>query len=543
MTQATSVLVPMLFAGLLSAMPHDMHIERETTLGRVRGNLVRALGKAVEEYRGIPFAKPPVGNLRFRPPKPKVAWEGTLDATARFTACHQVTVPGITLDGATVTEDCLHLNVWVPQSTENVTSGRPVLVWIHGGGLTFGTANQAIYNGAVLAALTDMLVVSMNYRLGILGFMNANSPEAPGNVGYMDQNMALKWVHRNIGCFGGDRKRVTLFGESAGSTSTHAQILSPMSQGLFKRAVLLSGSMYSIDTWDTVKESMAKGDKVANAVGCSVGGRISMSSNPEEIVDCLRSMPADVLFNVSVKVVAPKFTPFSPTYHNEFFPRNPLVAVRRGFFSPVDVIAGVTSDEAAGLLLIPPKPELLVEDLNSSKTKGLTDSLREALWKFVKADLPVVLKKYTDEVPEGDKNALRRQYIDYISDRLFNCPLQFFAEKHSKRCNKVFAYVFAHRQSKYPLPRWMRAPHAFDLPFVFGHPYGEDPDSVDGRLSKAFIRMLASFSENGIPELPQRKKWPQYTSSSPTMMLIDKGHFNVTQGFRSRYCERWRSLY
>ncbi|KAH7932691.1 hypothetical protein HPB49_001143 [Dermacentor silvarum] len=497
MVQATTLLLPVLFAGVLSAMPHDTYIERMTTAGRVRGKLVSSLGKAVEEYRGIPFAEPPIGNLRFRPPKPKAAWQGTLNVTARSTACHQVTVPGITLDGATVTEDCLHLNVWVPQSTENTTSGRPVLVWIHGGGLTFGTANQAIYNGSVVAALTDMLVVSMNYRLGILGFMNANSPEAPGNVGYMDQNLALKWVHRNIRCFGGDRKRVTLFGESAGSTSTHAHILSPMSQGLFKRAVLLSGSMYSIDTWDTVKESMAKGDKVANVVGCSKGGTINMSSNPEDIVNCMRSMPAELLFNVSVEVVAPKFAPFSPTYHNEFFPRNPLVAVRRGFFSSVDVVAGVTSDEAAGLLFLPPKPELLAEDLNASSTKWLTDSLRAALWRFVKGDMPVVLKKYTDDVPEGDKNALRRQYIDYVSDRLFNCPLQFFAEKHSKRSNKVFAYVFAHRPSKYPLPRWMGTPHAHDLPFVFGQPYAEDPDSVDGRLSKAFIRMLASFSENG----------------------------------------------
>ncbi|KAH7932052.1 hypothetical protein HPB52_024951 [Rhipicephalus sanguineus] len=541
--EATTVIVAVLVVGVLSTTAHDMHVERLTAEGRVLGRVVYTLGRAVEEYRGIPFAEPPIGHLRFRPPRPKTAWEGTLNATGRLTACHQVTVPGITLDGATITEDCLHLNVWVPESAVNAAFRRPVLVWIHGGGLTFGTANQAVYNGAVLSALADVLVVAMNYRLGIMGFMNANTPDAPGNVGFMDQNMALKWVHRNIEYFGGDRERVTLFGESAGSTSVHAHILSPMSEGLFKRAVLMSGIMYSIDTWETVEESMAKGDKVASAVGCSRGGNISLSSNPEEIVDCMRHIPAAQLFNVSVEVAAPKFAPFSPTYHNEFFPRKPLVAVKRGFFPKVDVIAGVTSDEAAGLILLPPVKELLVEDMSASSAKEITDSLRAAMWKFLKGDLPDVLQKYENEVTEGDKNTLRRQYIDYVSDRLFNCPLEFFAEQHTKRGNKVFAYVFDHKWSNFPVPRWMGVPHAFDIPFVFGQPYTEDSTSVDGRMSKAIIRMLASFSENGIPELPQTQTWPQYTNATPTMMLMGQGNFSLIHGFRAAYCERWRSLY
>lgn len=545
MAEPVIVSVIILLLGVLSATTHDMHVERMTAEGRVRGKLVRTLGRTVEEFRGIPFAEPPVGHLRFRPPRPKDAWEGTLDATARSTACHQVAVPGITLDGAKITEDCLHLNVWVPESAVNASSRRPVLVWIHGGGLTHGTANQAIYNGSVLSALGDVLVVSMNYRLGILGFMNANSPEAPGNVGFMDQTMALKWVHRNIEYFGGDRERVTLFGESAGSTSTHAHILSPLSRGLFKRAVLLSGIMYSIDTFETIEESMSKGDRVANAVGCTRHGMINVSSDPEEIVKCMRSVPADKLFNVSVEVVAPKFAPFSPTYHDDFLPRNPLVAVKRGLFSSVDVIAGVTSDEAAGLLVLPPVAELLVEDLNASNItkKEITDSLRAAMWKFLKADLPDVLQKYENDVVEGDKNTLRRQYIDYVSDRLFNCPLQFFAEKHSMRDNKVFGYVFAQKTSKFPLPEWTGVPHAFDLPFVFGQPYAEDPDSLDGRISEGFIRMLASFSEDGIPELPKGQKWPEFASATPTMMLIENGQFSAVNGFRATYCERWRPLY
>ncbi|XP_065311859.2 cholinesterase-like [Dermacentor albipictus] len=543
MVSAGTVLIPLLLTGVLSAVAEEINIDRETTEGTVRGKLVHSLGKPVEEYRGIPFAEPPVGNLRFRPPQPKSAWEGTLDVTSRSTACPQVPVPGFNLGGITITEDCLHLNVWVPESSSKTSSSRPVLVWIHGGGFTFGSANEANYTGAVLAALTDMLVVSMNYRLGILGFMNANSPEAPGNVGAMDQNMALKWVQRNIKSFGGDSKQVTLFGESAGSVSAHAHILSPMSHGLFRRAVLLSGTMYSFDIWDSVEESMAKGDAVAKVVGCSREGTISISTNPEEVVNCMRNKSADELLKVSLADMAPRLAPFGLTYHNEFLPRHPRVAINRGFFSSVDVVAGVTSDEAALFLLFPLKSQLLLADLNGTETEGLTDSLRAALLGFLKADLPDVLKQYTDEVPQGDNNALRRQYVDYVSDRLFNCPLQFFAEKHSERNNKVFAYVFAHKSSKYPLPEWMGVPHASDIRFVFGEPYAEDSDSLDGRMSEAFIRMLASFSENGTPELPKAQKWPQYTFSTPTVIRIGQGHFNETQGFRATQCERWRSLY
>ncbi|XP_065311842.1 acetylcholinesterase-like [Dermacentor albipictus] len=540
----SGALLPGLFlAVVLTATADDAFVERQTTEGMVRGKVIRVLNKTVEEYLGIPFAEPPVGKLRFRPPLSKRPWEGTVDATAGNTACTQVLLDGITLGNLSFTEDCLQLNVWVLGVVTNPGSPRPVLVWIHGGAFTLGSANMGNCSGFLLAALGDVVVVSMNYRLGILGFMNANSPEAPGNVGLLDQNMALKWVQRNIGNFGGDPERVTLFGESAGSMSVHAQIMSPLSRGLFKRAVLMSGTTYNLDTWDTVPESMVKADKVANVVGCSNGGTSELSSNAEEIVDCMRSKSADELVKASVEVVQPKLIIFAPTYHNEFLPRDPLVSLKRGFFSSVDVLAGVTSDEAAALLLYPLVPELLEEDPEATSPEELVKSLRSALWRLLKDDIPDILETYTEEAPKDDKNALRRQYIDYVSDRLFNCPLQFFAEKHSEKDNKVFTYVFAHKTAMFPLPGWMGAPHGSDVAFAFGHPYAANPDSPDGRMAEAFVRMLASFGENGIPELPHNETWPQYTKNSPSMVVLNNGQFNETQGFRSSYCERWRPLY
>ncbi|XP_075529768.1 acetylcholinesterase-like [Dermacentor variabilis] len=543
MALKAALLALLALTALVSATAEDLHVERQTMEGRVRGKVVRSLGKSVEEYRGIPFAEPPVGKLRFRPPQPKAPWEGTLDATAGSTACPQVRFPGIGMEGLDDTEDCLHLNVWVPELAGNNRSSRPVLIWIHGGGFTLGSANQANYSGAVLTAFADVLVVSMNYRLSILGFLNANSPDAPGNVGLLDQVMALKWVQRNIESFGGDPQQVTLFGESAGSWCVHAHIMSPMSEGLFKRALLMSGTMYSIDVWDTVHESMVKGDKVAGIVGCSEGGAINLFSNPENVISCLRNKSIEELVVAAAESVAPKVMPFFPTYHDTFLPRNPIEAMKRGFFAPVDVMAGVTSDEAAFFLLYPPVHDLLAEDLISVSPKGLADSLQGHLSRLWKQDTPDVLRMYVDDAPQGDNNAFRRQYVDFSSDRVFNCPLRFMADKHSERGGKVFAFVFAHKSATAPLPGWMGQPHSFEIPFVFGETYAAEPASRDGRMSEAFMRMMATFSENGVPELPNNQEWPPYTQSSPIMMVMGHDTFNQTQEFRASQCERWRPLF
>ncbi|KAK8756926.1 acetylcholinesterase-like [Amblyomma americanum] len=528
---------------LTAAAASELHVERETAEGRVRGTVLHVVGRRVEQYRGIPFAEPPLGELRFLPPRPKEPWNGTLDATASTaaTGCPQVESAVLGMHGVTYAEDCLRLNVWVPDRVVHLDTGRPVLVWIHGGGFNFGSATQANYSGATISAMADLLVVSMNYRLGILGFMSADSPEAPGNVGLLDQLMALQWVQRNIAFFGGDPQRVTLFGESAGAASAHAHVLSPMSEGLFRRAVLMSGSMSSIDIWDMVHESMAKGSKVADIVGCSKGGSIDLSSNPDEIVDCFRGKSADELVRAAAESVAPRLLAFLPTYHDSFLPKMPLAALKRGFFGSVDIIAGVTLDEAAFPFLASAKPELLAEDLEVSES--LIDTLNAILSAWQKVDTPHILDNYTADVSKDDGNALRRLYLDYLSDWMFNCPLRLLAEKHSDRGSNVFAYVFGHKLPTAPFPSWTGAPHISDLAFAFGHLYAQQPDTPDGSMSEAFVRILATFAESGVPELPSGQKWPKYTRSSPVVITMGHGQFNETRGFRESECERWKSVF
>ncbi|KAH7933076.1 hypothetical protein HPB49_007918 [Dermacentor silvarum] len=393
------MLALLVFTALLSAVAEDLHVGRPTTEGHVCGKIVGSLGKSVEEYRGIPFAEPPMDKLRFRPPEHKAPWEGTLDATAGSAVCPQE--PRF-------------------ESTRLGLDPRRRL--------QFGSAIQANYSGTVMAVFADVLIVSMNYRLVIFGFRKANSPEDPGNVGLLDQ--------------------------------------------------------------DTVHETIATCNKVASIVGCSEGGTIDLSSNPEGVINCLRSKSAEELVGTASRSVAPKMVPFFPTYLDAFLRCFPIEATKRGFFTPVEVLAAVTSDQAAGFLLFPLKKDLVAEDLDATTPKELVDSLHAVLSRLWKRDTPDLLRMYVDDAQQGDSNALRRQYVDYTSDRLFNCPLRFFAEEQSERGGKVFAYVFAHKSATAALPGWTGQPRGFDIPFIFGERYAAEPASRDGRMSAAFMRLV-----------------------------------------------------
>ncbi|KAH6923654.1 hypothetical protein HPB50_004394 [Hyalomma asiaticum] len=488
----TAALVLLLVAAVSSGRAYD--VEKATRLGRVGGNRLDVLGRKVEEYRGIPFAQPPVGRLRFLPPQAVKPWQGILDATNKRTACPQVRLRKTMDAGMEYTEDCLYLNVWSSSARDQPPA--PVVVWIHGGGFTQGSASYSNYTGAALAAKTGLVVVSMNYRLGMLGFLDANSPEAAGNMGLLDQNMALKWIQQNIREFGGDPSRVTLFGESAGAMSVHAHMLSPVSRGLFQRAYMMSGTMHTGDFIDATHESIIKGDAVATVMGCA-GGNHSLTSDAEAVIDCLRTKSADEIVLASSEALAPKIYLFLPSYHNEFLPKVPTVAINRGFFHAIDIVVGVTEDEGAFALMYPLRKELLPDDVEGLDDKQFRHSLNEGITSWLKMDFPDMLQKYTAEAQ--DKASLRRGYVDYLSDSVFVCPMHFTAEKHTHRGQTVYSYVFGHKSSRSPLPRWMGAPHVFDINYIFGVPLLDQErfNAEDASVSEVVLTAFKTFSEAG----------------------------------------------
>src|SRR5579871_262607 len=249
---------------------------------RIDDGLVRGASAAgVDSFLGIPYAAPPTGDLRWRPPRPAAGWTGVRDATAFGPSCPQA--PSPFAPPGPFSEDCLYLNVYAPASRGGF-GGRPVLVWIHGGGLVQDAARD--YDGTKLAA-DGVVVVTINYRLGALGFLAhpalaARPGGSAGNYGLMDQQAALRWVQRNIARFGGDPDNVTIAGQSAGGLSVLAQMVSPGARGLFQRAIVQSGA-FALNQ-QPLATAEAAGEKFATAVGC-----------PDQTAACLRNVPVSEL--------------------------------------------------------------------------------------------------------------------------------------------------------------------------------------------------------------------------------------------------------
>jgi len=253
----------------------------QTESGAVIGKIEKLpYGKSVHEYLGIPYAEPPVGKLRFAAPKPLKPWSGVKRATKFGASCPQPSVSyrgteiNFTRSGGNI-DDCLFLNVFVPASVKP-NDKMAVMVWIHGGAFAYGTASH--YPAGVLATFNDVIVVSINYRLGILGFFNIPDTDYKGNYGMLDQVLALKWVQSNIARFGGDPNRVTIFGQSAGGMSVSLHLVSPLSKGLFHRAIMQSGASSSPLYCGKVTNKKQL-EVFAKRINCSLG---------PDLVDCVR---------------------------------------------------------------------------------------------------------------------------------------------------------------------------------------------------------------------------------------------------------------
>ncbi|XP_028633637.1 acetylcholinesterase isoform X3 [Grammomys surdaster] len=321
--------------------------------GQLRGIRLKAPGGPVSAFLGIPFAEPPVGSRRFMPPEPKRPWSGVLDATAFQNVCYQYVdtlYPGF--EGTEMwnpnrelSEDCLYLNVWTPYPRP--TSPTPVLIWIYGGGFYSGASSLDVYDGRFLAQVEGTVLVSMNYRVGTFGFLALpGSREAPGNVGLLDQRLALQWVQENIAAFGGDPMSVTLFGESAGAASVGMHILSLPSRSLFHRAVLQSGTPNG--PWATVSagEARRRATLLARLVGCPPGGA---GGNDTELIACLRTRPAQDLVDHEWHVLPQesifRFS-FVPVVDGDFLSDTPEALINTGDFQDLQLAGRLAAQGA-----------------------------------------------------------------------------------------------------------------------------------------------------------------------------------------------------
>ena len=451
-------------------------------------------------FKGIPYAAPPVGQARWRAPAPAPAWQGVREARDFGPACIQPMARGTNIyaqDLGTLSEDCLTLNIWTPADARNA----PVFVWIHGGALRTGSSKESLYDGARLAE-RGLVVVSINYRLGVLGWMAhpALSAESPlgvsGNYGLLDQIEALRWVKRNIAAFGGDPANVTIAGEFAGGLSVMYLMAAPDARGLFARAVAQSAYMVSTPA---LKER-AHGEMSAEEAGVALAGRLKAAD-----IAALRAMDAQMLTDAAG---AAGFAPFGAV-DGKVFPKQLVEAFDRGEQARVPLLAGFNSGEIRSLTaLAPPVP---------ANAATYEQTIRDRYGDLADA----YLKLY----PSAN---LQESIFANTRDALYGWTAERLARKQTASGAPAFAYMFDHGYPAMDEAK-LHAFHASELPYMFGTlkrtpPYWPViPDTArETSLSDAMLDYWSSFARSGRPRAANQPDWPAWGSGGQFMIFTDK---------------------
>jgi para-nitrobenzyl esterase len=491
-----------------------------TASGAVRGVAV-ADGYA---FRGIPYAAPPIGSLRWRPPRPPADWSGVRDATEFAASCPQAAPFNPFFPPGSLDEDCLYLNVSTP--TLHRGAGKPVLLWIHGGGLTQDAARN--YDGAALAA-AGVVVVTLNYRLGALGFLAhpalASRPGGPsGNYGLMDQRAALRWVQANIAGFGGNPDNVTIAGQSAGGLSVLAQLVAPASRGLFQRAMVQSGAFALTQLPLAAAESF--GQSFAAAAGC-----------PDQTAACLRSLSVYDLVGHFPGAAIPGVV------DGRFLKTSIGTALAKGQFAHVPVLNGMNHDEerifldglrfiVSGGTFVGPLPEVTSDNYQQliASALGVSD-VRSA---EIAAEYP--LGAYPS--PSGAFSAL-------VGDANFACSAFQLDQWVSKRA-KTYAYEFdddaAPQRFAPPGAVAPIATHSSELQYLFDLPNAPVPGTLDSgqkSLAGSMRTAWARFAANGDPSTIA-VQWPAFRAANPNVLSLVTPQAQVETDFAStHHCSFW----
>jgi para-nitrobenzyl esterase len=500
--------------------------------GKVQGDVDRG----TRRFRGIPYAKPPVGDLRWKPPAPAAAWTAVLQALDFKSECAQ---PGWIQGPESDEEDCLYLNVWTPDPVGN--SPLPVMVWLPGGGNQNGgasdnsplTQGKLIYDGRNLSANGKVIVVTINYRLGVFGFFShpglAAEGSVSGNQGLSDQQAALKWVRDNIEAFGGDPKNVTLFGESAGSQDTCLQVVSPGANGLFHRAMSESGGCTTFRKTKAAAEQQVAA--FSDAVGCS---------GVHDELACLRGKTVkELLVAAPVDGVPDGGLPggsqfsggtarwdFNPVVDGTVIPDQPRTLAEAGTFAKVPYVLGSNFEEGK-LFMLGAKPVTSAAEYTAALGRLFGASATEVEAVYKPGDFP------------SPQDALVRVWGDF---RL-GCTTDDSARRFAAHGAKVFAYHFSR-----PIPglEGLAATHGTEMPYVFGTlakpPTSDAAIADDTALSEAMEGYWTRFARAGDPNGGGAPAWPTFDDTSDKSMGFDVPS-SVLTGFRRKECNFWRTIY
>jgi para-nitrobenzyl esterase len=468
------------------------------------GALEGSTAAGVESFKGIPFAAPPVGDLRWKAPQPAPHWEGVRRATAYGHDCMQEPFPSDAAPlGTEPAEDCLVLNVWRP--AERSSDRLPVMVWIYGGGFVNGGASPAVYDGSNFAR-QGLVFVSFNYRVGRFGFfahpaLTAESPDGPlGNYGYMDQLAALRWVKANIAAFGGDPENVTVFGESAGGGSVLTLLTTPaLEPGAFQRAIVESGGGRGALMGPRMLGEDRPDNPSAETVGLNFARSVGIEGTGPEALAALRALPAErVVAGLNMASMMQQGPPTypGPMLDGEIVVESPAEALLAGRWQKVPVMIGA-NDLDIGFGFAQTKDELFA---------GFG------------ADSAAARRAYD---PSGDAE-LRTLVQAVAADRMMVEPARFVAGAVASQGIPAYEYRFAY------VPESLRgqlpgAPHASEIPFVFNTvatKYGASLTAADAATARAANAYWSNFARTGDPNGAGLPDWPAYSPLQDVVMIF-----------------------
>ncbi len=481
-------------ASAASAHPEPERVQATTASGRVEGERQ----SSVIAFRGIPYAASPIGAKRFRPPEPPPAWTGVRPALDFGPACPQIIDADLTENNnAVMAEDCLTLNVWTPKVDHRK---RPVLFWIHGGAYVVGSSRNTWYDGSRLAARGDVVVVSINYRLGAWGFLSLGSfgPEYAGsaNNALLDMVAALQWVRQNIEAFGGDPARVTIFGESAGASAAGALLSMPASEGLFAGAILQSGVPSARS-----KDGLQRQNRLAEEFMKLAGARTPADLIPKSMQHLLQVQQQ--IFSSHSELGT-----FVPSVDGSVIPDQPFAVVSGGRGHRVPILIGTTLEEMRYFST--------VEDL------GLERKPRALLMEQLQANAgdraQEILDTYQRLYPAwGDA------VVQIASDAIMRLPSIRLAQAASAH-QPVYMYLFTYRSNS--TYRNFGSAHAMELPFVFGTEDLPEAMAFTGRdprrhaLADAMMDTWIAFARTGNPTRASGPRWPAYDPAARSTMEL-----------------------
>lgn len=507
------------------------------------GILEGAQSEGIEYFKGIPYAAPPVGQLRWTPPQPAASWNGVRAAKDYASDCAQQPFPG---DAAplrtTPNEDCLYLNVWRPAGG---AANLPVMVWIHGGGFVNGGSSPAVYDGSKFAR-DGVILVSINYRLGRFGFfgfpaLTAGSKDGMlGNYGYMDQIAALKWVKANIASFGGDPNNVTIFGESAGGGSVHTLLTSPLTGGLFNKAIVESGGGRGNLMGNRLVSKDQPNLPSADTIGVNFAQANGIQGTDDAALAALRALPADKVVNglmmMSMSGTGGPVTYGGPVVDGKIVVTSPEQAYKSGQFNKVPLISGANS-----------------ADIGFGMAKTMDEALAPFGAKNKKKALAAYDEKHTGNVPVAA--------MKIAMDRMMIEPARFAAQQFAAQGLPSYEYRFSYvapaaeaAMAKNPMMGMIKdnaelvefvtknAQHASEIPYVFETvtaAYGARTTEKDSAVAKSAHAYWVNFGKTGDPNKPLldagNPEWPAYNIKSDVLMnFTQDGAKTMPDPFKDR---------